>query len=518
MSDNRVFEAVAPDWVWYHSRRNPSALALENVDTGQRCTWRELEQRVAAVAGMLQGQFAVQRGDRIALLAESDARIFELQFACIRLGALLVPLNWRLTPHELETLLRDAQPSLLVHDESWAQTAAQIATVVGLGRTLAWGESCSGTGTHHPCEFDRRVAQATPMDGDAGVELDAPTHILYTSGTTGLPKGALTTNRTLLAQAQNTTLEYALGFEGAKYLGLMPLFHAGGLTSLAGPVFAAGGAVAFGKRFDPERACAWLADPARGVTHVNGTPVFFEQMAKVPGFAQADFSHIRHAHNAGAPIAEATIRLWARQGLKVQAFFGGTEMGPTVMALPAHRVLDKPTSSGMALPLTRVRLVGDDGQEVVGPGEGEIWLSGPSISPGYWRRDREGSGFVGEWLRTGDVARRDEEGYYTIVDRIKDMFKSGGESVFPAEVERELSELPGLAEVAVIGVPDERWGEIGCAFVVAGPGPEVTLAAVQLHLAGRLAKYKIPKVVRIIEALPRNALGKVDKKVLRKRI
>lgn len=499
---------IAPDWVAYHSLRNPDGLALENIDTGHRWTWRQFEHRVAAVAGVLRAHFGIQRGDRVAFIAESDARVFELQFACIRLGAILVPLNWRLTANELELLLRDAQPSLLVHDLAWAETSVQIANAVGLSKLLAWG--CDGD------EFDALAAVAEPINGLSGVVLEDPTHILYTSGTTGIPKGAITTNGTLLAHTQNTMVEYALGFEGAKYLSLMPLFHAGGLTSLAAPIFATGGAVAFGKRFDAERACAWLADTARGITHVNGTPVFFEQIAKLPAFKHVDLSHIRHAHNAGAAISDATVRLWADRGLVVQAFFGGTEMGPTVMALPAHRAKEKSGSSGIPLPLTRVRLVGEDGQDVEGTGEGEIWLSGPSISPGYWRRERTSSGFVGEWLRTGDVARRDDEGFFYIVDRIKDMFKSGGESVFPAEVERALADMDGIAEAAVIGVPDERWGEVGCAFIVLKSGKDVTQDAIRVHLEGHLAKYKIPKLLRTVEALPRNALGKVDKKVLRK--
>lgn len=497
-----------PDWVFYNSRRNPGALALENIDTGERLTWRQLEDRVAAVAGLLRAQYGIANGDHVALIAESDFRVFELQFACIRLGAVLVPLNWRLTAAEVATLLVNAEPTLLVHDTAWGETAERAANAVGLRRLLEWDVPGG--------QYDKMLSKASPFSGSAGVAIDDPTHILYTSGTTGVPKGALVTNRTLLAQVHNTLMEYALGFDGAKYLSLMPLFHAGGLTSVSAPMLATGGAVAFAKRFDPDRASLWLAGPEYGITHVNGTPVFFDQITQVPDFEKFDFSHVRHAHNAGAAINNDIIERWATRGLKIQAFYGGTEMGPTAMALPAHRIAEKRGSSGIPLPLTRARLVGDDMVDVAAGIEGEIWLAGPSISPGYWRRERSTEEFVGEWLRTGDVARRDDEGYFYIVDRLKDMFKSGGESVFPAEIERELGRLDGVAEVAVIGVPDKKWGEVGCAIIVPKTGRDISLEMIQSHLSDRLARYKIPKSLKLLETLPRNALGKIDKKALRR--
>lgn len=405
-------------------------------------------------------------------------------------------------------MLVNAEPTLLVHDTAWGETAERAANAAGLGRLLEW----DAPGGH----YDKMLAKTLPFSGSAGVSIDDPTHILYTSGTTGVPKGALVTNRTLLAQVHNTLMEYALGFEGAKYLSLMPLFHAGGLTSVSAPILATGGAVAFGKRFDPDRTSLWLTDPEYGITHVNGTPVFFEQITQHPGFDRFNFSHVRHAHNAGAAIGHDIIERWAAHGLKVQPFYGGTEMGPTAMAVPAHRVIEKRGSSGIPLPLTRARLVGDDQEDVETGAAGEIWLAGPSISPGYWRRERTPEEFVGEWLRTGDVARRDDDGFFYIVDRAKDMFKSGGESVFPAEIEREIAHLNGVAEVAVIGVPDNKWGEVGCAIIVPKIGCDVTLEMVQSHLTDRLARYKIPKSLKLFETLPRNALGKIDKKALRR--
>lgn len=497
----------APDWVAYFARRDGASLALENIDTGTRLGWRQLEARVAAVAGMLASRYAVARGDRVAVIAENDFRVFELQFACMRLGAILVPLNWRLAVSEVSALLEDAAPRLLVHDAAWADTAAAAASAAAVPQVLGWDASGG--------RYEHELALARPVGERHDNGFDDATHILYTSGTTGRPKGVLVTNRTLLAQVQNTLVDCALGGPGSKYLNPMPLFHAGGLTTLSAPILATGGAVAFSARFDPARFRDWLSDPARQVTHFNGSPIFFDQIAAGDGFESLNFGHLRHAHVAGTTIRDELVERWHSVGLTVQQFYGGTEMGPSATAMPTHRVRRKTRSCGLPLKLTRARVVDQELRDVRQGDEGEILLSGPSITPGYWRRERTPDAFVGQWFRTGDVGRCDEEGYFYVVDRIKDMYKSGGENVFPAEIEQALMEMPSIAEVAIVGVPDDRWGEVGKAVVVAAAGAHVTLESVTAHLNGRFARYKMPKSVSLAASLPRNALGKVDKKALR---
>ena len=307
----------------------------------------------------------------------------------------------------------------------------------------------------------------------------------------------------------------ALTGYGSKYLNPLPLFHAGGLTTLAAPIHRSGGCVAVARRFDPEQCLAWLSDPAHGVTHFNAPPIMWQAMSELPAFDDADLSRMHHAHVAGSVMPVELFTRWHERGLGIQQHYGGTEMGPSATALPAADVVRKIGSCGLPVMHTRVRLVDESGVDVPTGQPGEIWLDGPSVTPGYWQRGRPAESFDGPWFRTGDGATRDDDGYLFIADRLKDMFKSGGESVFPAEIERVLMELPSVAEVAVIGVPDARWGEVGMAIVVPNDGAEVSLDDVSTKLDGRLARYKIPKSLRSVDALPRNVLGKVDKKALR---
>ncbi|MBW8637333.1 AMP-binding protein [Hoeflea sp. WL0058] len=500
----------APDWVSFYARRNGIAPALESVDNGKTMSWGQLEQRVSALSGVLVSRFGVKRGDRVSVIAENDFRVFELLFACMRIGAIFVPMNWRLTPTELSVLIEDCEPGVLLHDEIWAETAQQLVRLAD-GEITLFGWGASGG------EYERAMAAAEPLAGNWTADIDDPTCILYTSGTTGIPKGSLVSHRTLLAQVENAFVDCLLGLPGSKYLNPMPLFHAGGLTTLCLPVLASGGAVAFARRFDPAQCLDWLVDPAREVTHFNGSPIFFEQLAGCSGFGRSGFSHLKHAHVAGATIMDSLIDQWADAGFLVQQFYGGTEMGPSAMAMPLSRVLDKRGSCGLPMLLTRSRLVDADMVDVPIGSEGEILLAGPAITPGYWRREPTSADWSDGWFRTGDVARQDEDGFHYIVDRVKDVYKSGGESVFPAEIERALLEMPSVSEVAVIGVPHDRWGEVGCAVIVAKQGDRLTVEDLQIHLQGRFARYKFPKEIMLVDDLPRNALGKTDKKLLRGR-
>ena len=496
----------APDWVSFHATRSPHSLALESVDSGAKLSWAELDGRVGRVAGLLRG-LGIDVGDRVVIVAENDVRIFELQFACMRIGAIMTPLNWRLAPVELEVLCTDADPALIVHDNTWAELGQQLASALGVP-TLAWDSPAT-------TDYEEGVAAATSVHASGERTFDDPTHILYTSGTTGRPKGALITNGTLFWQWANAAHVSSLTGYGSKYYNPLPLFHAGGLTTLAAPIHFSGGCVAVARRFDPTQCVEWLSDPAHGVTHFNAPPIMWQGLANTAEFASGDFTGLLHAHIAGSLMPLDLFATWSSKGVGIQQHYGGTEMGPTATALPAADVTRKVGSCGLPAMHTRIRLADDAGNEVAQGEPGEIWLNGPSVSPGYWRRERDPEVFVGEWFRTGDAAVRDEEGYYYIVDRLKDVFKSGGESVFPAEIERILIELPAVAEVAIVGVADAKWGEVGRAVVVAANGATLTLDDVASKLDGRLARYKIPKSLVLVDALPRNVLGKLDKKQLR---
>jgi fatty-acyl-CoA synthase len=342
------------------------------------------------------------------------------------------------------------------------------------------------------------------------------THILYTSGTTGLPKGALCSHGTLKHHALNLAHVSRLAERGVHHLNIVPLFHAGGLNSYSNPVLYWGGHVTTIRRFDPGTVLDLLGDPEVGVTHLCGVLQMYELITAHPRFGETMFPTLRTALFGGwgpktVPVHEA----WRARGFFLQLSYGATELGPIVSVLEDGPELASMNCSGTVVPGTQVRLVDAAGVEVA-PGEvGEIWAKGPAITPGYWNRPREDS-YTGDWFRTGDCARRDQAARLFVVDRLHEVYRSGGENIYPAEVELALSAVPGVREVAVIAVPDEQWGEVGLAVVEPLPGARVTLESLRAHSADRIARFKLPKHLVTIEEMPRSATLKIDRAALKK--
>lgn len=500
---------VSTDWVQINARRFADAPALRNIESGERYTWAELDQRVGRLAGALTG-LGIGVGDRVLLLAEGDTRTFEIQFACMRLGAIMVPLNWRLSLAELTALATDAEPSIVIHDDVWRESAYKIAESVGAPVALSW--RCDDPQT----DYDKALAGAGYVAPRTDLPLDRPSHILHTSGTTGMPKGAITTPKTMTWQTFNTAADAGMTGPGSVHLNPMPLFHAGGLTTVSAPMLLTGGCVATMRRFDPALVCRLLADPSQGITHFTAPPVMWLMLSEQPEYHTGDFSSLRFAQVAGGVPSLELLKRWDSVGVLLRQAYGGTELGPAVTSMPADQVWNKPTSCGRAVPFTNVKLVGDGETEVAQGEVGEVWIKGPSVTPGYWRRDPvKDDTYTDGWFRTGDAAWQDEDGFFYLVDRKKDMYKSGGENVAPAEVERVLGLHPDVIDCAVIGVPHEKWGEAGKAFVVARPGSNLTLELIRAHVAQHIAKYKAPHHLVIVEDLPRNTTGKVQKARLR---
>ena len=303
---------------------------------------------------------------------------------------------------------------------------------------------------------------------------------------------------------------------GCLLLNPMPLFHAGGLTAVAAPMLMTGGAVATMRRFDAAAVLRILGDPACNITHFTAPPVMWRMLADQPGFEAAEFSHLRFAQTAGGLPAEELLMRWRARGVVLRAAYGGTEMGPGVTTMPGEFAQSHPGSCGRAVPFSHVRLVGEDGTDVLDGQQGEIWVKGPAVSPGYWHGGQsQAVPRPDGWLRTGDVAWRDEDGFFYLVDRINDMYKSGGENVAPAEVERALATHPDVLDVAVVGVPDEHWGEVGRAYVVIRSDSTVTLSELREHCGQTIARYKAPRSLVVVDELPRNSTGKVARALLR---
>lgn len=494
------------DWIANHVLRRPEACAAVDLGSGARLTYRAFHDRVDSIAAFLVDASGVGMGDRVAVLAHAGADVFAVQFACFRLGAIFVPLNVRLAAPELAAILANCTPKVLLHDQAFTALAAQAAPDGDPARRVAIGP---GGAFADAAASGRRPAQRAEM------ALHDVATILYTSGTTGLPKGVKITHAMNLFNAVNVTGLAEIS-DRTVHLCILPLFHTAGLNVYSNPVFHAGGTVVVMPAFDPGAALQALGDPALGVNLLFGVPAHYQFPTQHPDFATTDFSRLAHAGVGGAPAPLSVIEAWQEQGVMLTQGYGMTETGPVVLYLDKVDAVRKAGSAGKPALHVDVRLVDADGSDVADGAVGEIWLRGPSITPGYWNNpEATAAAFADGWLQTGDAAARDAEGYLFIVDRWKDMYISGGENVYPAEVENVLSRLPGVAEAAVIGVPSARWGETGRAIVVAKPDAALAADDVLAHCARLLARYKLPQDVVFTDALPRNATGKIHKPTLR---
>jgi len=504
-------EHYATDVVNYHSHRRPDAPAIEDVRSGEVNTWRVLEERVAGLAGALADDLGVGRGDRVAVLAANHPWVLILQFACMRIGAMLVPLNFRLAQPELEFCCTDSEPAVLVHDAAWADMAARVAAAARVPRLASFDVE------NADYDIVAGAHRATPRRALPIVAVTDPVQLMYTSGTTGRPKAAICTHRMLHYQMLNSLDPYELTSR-SRYLAVLPFFHAAGLNSMTNPILALGGTVAVVPAFDPAEVVRLLSDPTKGYTHFSGAPVMYQVMARVPAFAEANFGHMRHGQVGGGFLNYEVTRAFHDRGWPLSPGYGATEMGPIVSVVRPSETLTKFGSCGDPVQYTNIRIVGPDGKDV-GVGEaGELWANGPVVTAGYWHRERaDDPSFAGDWFRTGDAIKRDEDGFLTMVDRYKDMYKSGGENVYPAEVERVLHEHPGVADAAVIPIVHERWGEVGRALIVLNPGIELDRDSLAEHCSERLARYKVPAEFVAVEPFERNVTGKVPKADLKKR-
>jgi len=493
------------DWIARQAMRRPDKLAIVDLGDGRRFSYRDLDGRIARVAGHL-AALGVTRGARVATLLHNCAACLEIQFACGRLGAIFVPLNWRLTVPELTFIVNDSGPLVIVHDADLAAHAAVVAERCHVPALLG----ADGQGS----AYEVAAASASPLATHEPMSLDDTSTLMYTSGTTGQPKGAIITHGMTFWNAVNLNGPAGITPETV-FLCTLPLFQTAGLNCYSNPVLHAGGTVLIAPRFDPTEILSWLGRRELGVTLFIGVPSQYLILSQHPEFNSTDFGKVRATVGA-APMPVPLLERYAARGVVLAQGYGMTETSPTVLFLEYEDGIRKAGSAGKPVVHTQVRLVRPDGTDAA-PGEiAELWVKGPNVTPGYWNRpDDNRASFSDGWLHTGDAARVDDEGYYYIVDRWKDMYISGGENVYPAEVESVLYQLPAVAETAVLGVPHERWGEIGRAMIVLRQGRTLTEAEVIAHCRANLAAYKIPHIVSFTDALPKNATGKVLKRLLR---
>ncbi|GAB5602532.1 long-chain fatty acid--CoA ligase [Thermus sp. FJN-A] len=480
-----------PNWLGRLARYHPGRPAVWF--GGGWLTYGELYLRAREAAGTLRA-LGVAKGDRVGLLAWNHPAYLDLLFAGPLLGHILTPFNHRLSLPELQALYAYTEPKVLFYGEGFQEVA----------RALDPGAL--------PLEA---LSQGAEAPEETRVDLEDPALLLFTGGTTGLPKGALLPYRQILVNAVQTAFSWGLSRED-RYILATPMFHAA-LNALATPLLYLGGSVVIQERFRPEEYLELVR--ALRPTVLFLVPTMFQMLLERPEFAQADLLGVRFAISGGAPCPAPVRAAFRAKGVRFKQGYGLTECGVNCFTLELEEAEAHPESVGRPMPHLRARLVREDGKEA-GPGEaGELWLSGSAVMKGYFRRPEENEKvFVwdGErlWLRTGDLAYRDGEGRYFIVGRKKEMFISGGENVYPVEVEQALYDHPAVKEAAVVGVPDPRWGEVGVAFVALRK--PVAAEDLRAFLRERLAGYKVPKHLVFLAELPKTGPGKVQKEVLKR--
>ncbi|MEW2343872.1 acyl-CoA synthetase [Streptomyces griseoaurantiacus] len=496
-------------WPARRARKTPRRTAIVHEDT--HLTYRDLHERVLRLAHALRA-LGVARGDRVAYLGPNHPSFLETLFATGVLGAVFVPLNTRLAAPELAYNLSDSGSTVLVHAAGHAGTAAAAGAEAPALHRITLGPAAEDA-----LGYEELLAGAPADPLDEPVGPDEPCMIMYTSGTTGRPKGAVLSHANITWNSVNVLVDTDLAADEVTLV-VAPLFHTAGLNMTCLPTLLKGGRVVLHGAFDAGHVLEAVA--AHRVTYMFGVPTMYDAMAAHPRWRDADLSSLRSVSCGGAPVPARTIETYLARGLAFSQGYGMTEASPGVLFLDREEATAKAGSAGVPHFFTDTRVTAPDGGPAA-PGEkGEILVRGPNVMSGYWGRPADTAAAFTEdgWLRTGDVARTDEDGYAYIVDRVKDMFVSGGENVYPAEVEDALLGHPAVRECAVIGVPDAVWGEVGHAVVVLEPGADAGADGAEIlgRLHGRLAKYKIPRTVAFVDALPRTASGKIVKSAVRR--
>jgi fatty-acyl-CoA synthase len=470
-------------WLRDRARTTPDRAAIDEHDL--LTTYGELDVRSEQLAAALLHS-GLSRGDLVATLTGSSGEHVVVFFACAKAGLGLVPLSWRLAAPELAFQLDDAQPAIFLVEPEHAELADEaLAVATAAPRRVAFGE-----------------LESTGDARDAPVEDDDTVLLVYTSGTTGRPKGAQLTHANCFWTNLGFDLATGVGGEDV-VLQVLPQFHCGGWNVQPLLAWWKGALVVLERSFDAPR-CLELIERKR-VTTMMGVPAIYQFMAEEPAFDDADLSSLRTAVVGGAPMPEALLERWQERGVAIVQGYGLTEAAPNVLCLPPEDAVRKAGFAGKPYPFVDVRL----------SPEGELQVRGPNVFAGYWRNpEATAAAFEDGWLRTGDVAEQDDEGNFRIRGRLKDMYISGGENVYPAEVEGVLHEHPAVSDAAVVGVPDERWGERGVAFVVIRAGAEASGEDLRDWCGDRLARYKVPREVRFVEELPRSAMNKILKEEL----
>ena len=501
----KQLSSVVADWLDKRASLTPERVALVDYADKSQTTYADWNARANRTANYL-ASLGVGKGDRIAVYASNCSEYLDLFWAAPKIGAILQNLNWRLTVHELKGIVAGGAPKVLIYSEDWrAQVEELKPSLDGVDHVVAFSSP-----QDDERDFAEREAQPPLLEIRPELTLDDPWGIYYTGGTTGLPKGAILTHGNVTWNSINTVTSWGLN-AGHKAALQLPFFHIGGPNIFMAPLVHVGGTTVLCRGFDPDETFDLVEHS--GITHYVGVPTMFQMLQEHPRWHEADFTRLELVISGGAPCPLPIMEKFWDRGVDFKMGYGLTEASGNNFWLPAELVRTKIGSVGFPIFHIDMKTVREDGSPCDDGEEGELLIRGPHVFGGYWRNPEATAETIREgWLHTGDIAVRDVDGCYSILGRSKEMFISGGENVYPAEIESVLMAHPHVLEAAVVSMSHDTWGEVGRAFVVVADGFEE--ADLQAFVGERLAKYKQPHSIVVLDALPLTAIGKIDKKIL----
>ncbi|GHV44496.1 long-chain-fatty-acid--CoA ligase [Synergistales bacterium] len=499
------------NYSYFRARIDADSPAVIDIDDGSRYTYGDLENRANRLANFLRDKFGVAKGDRVAFLARNRIELIDAYYATGKLGAVLVPYNARLSVKELGQLVSSETPKVLFFEGLYEPAAASLKESGLIEQLVVLRDDKKPSS--YPCYDELLNAASDSFVSCPSLDLEDIHLIIHTGGTTGLPKGGLLSHRCMVFNSFNEICTWGMNYAD-KALIVLPLFHTGGWNLLTLPILHAGGCIYLSRQYDPQKTIEVIEKEK--ITFLFGAATIFRMMVERPEFRGADFGSLKWAMAGAAPTPINIMQAFWDKGVKCVLGYGMTEAGPNNISTPAQfcdqSVIEaKYASVGKPMYLTMVKLADDDGNEITAPNTpGELLWSGPQIFSGYWNNPEETAKTLSDgWVRTGDMATRDEDGFYYIVGRKKNMFISGGENVFPPEIESALYDIEAVKECCVFGVGDEKWGEVGKAIISLRPGMTGTKQDILSALEGKLARYKIPKYITFVDDVPKNNVGKI---------
>jgi fatty-acyl-CoA synthase len=491
----------------------PERIALVELETGKRFTYTELNERANRLAYFMRDELGVQPGDRVSIIAKNSIVFIDLFYGLPKIGAIFAPFNWRLTSRELTYVVNNLEPKVLIVEPEFVSVVEAMRSDIQVEHFVALrGAEVSGAS-----DYENGLKQASGEEPERpGLDLESPYCILYTSGTTGNPKGAILPHRQILFNCINTIVSWGLTEKDISPV-YTPLFHAGGLFAFLTPLLYVGGRIILARDFDPETSLQWIME--EGCTVILGVPTLFQMWIDSDYFNEADFSNVHFFISGGAACPPPLMNAWReKKGIIFRQGYGLTEVGPNCFSMTDEDSVPKTGSVGKPIFHSQMRIANPESGADVSVGEaGELLIRGPHVCSGYWRNPEATSKtIVDGWFHTGDMAHMDENGFFYIDGRYKDMIKSGGENIYAAEVETVVRDHPAVKDAALIGKPDKKWGEVGLMIVLLEEGEHVSEVELKEHCQGKIARYKVPKEFVFVEDLPYSAYGKVEKIKLKK--